>query len=98
MEYLRELKKEDNNLFKEELEKYEDTICEENLKKEFGISKISAFDKIIKLISEIAGLFFFNNLELKKELKNLFFKLKEVNNKKFKLNFQILPLDNKNYI
>ena len=34
-------------------------------------------------------------MELKKELKNLFFKLKEVNNKKFKLNFQILPLDNK---
>ena len=95
LEYLRELKKEDNTLFKEELEKYEDAICEENLKKEFGISKISAFDKIIKLISEIAGLFFFNNLELKKELKNLFFKLKEVNNKKFKLNFQILPLDNK---
>ena len=95
MEYLKELKKEDNNLFREELEKYEDSICEENLKKEFGINKISAIDKIIKLISEIAGLVFFKIVELKKELKNLFIKLKEVNNKKFKLNFQILPLDNK---
>ena len=95
LEYLKELKKEEDILFNKELEKYEDSICKENLEKEFGISKISATDKIIKLISEISGFVFLRKQELENEIKKFFCKSKELYHKKYNLNFQILPLDNK---
>jgi hypothetical protein len=95
LEYLKELKKKDDILFTTELKKYEDSICKEKLKKEFGIKKLSATDKIINLISEVSSFVYLNENELENEIKIFFSKIKEFHHKIYNLNFQILPLDNK---
>ena len=95
LEYLKELKKKDSILFNKELEKYEASICKENFEQEFGRSKISATDKIIKLISEVSCFNFLNNSQLENEIKTIFNKSKVFHQKKYNLNFQIVPLDNK---
>ena len=59
--YLKELKKKDDILLTTELKKYEDSICKEKLKKEFGIKKMSATDKIINLISEVSSFVYLND-------------------------------------
>ena len=97
IEYLKILKKKVNfEDFKKELKKYHDSISEKKMTENFPniIEKKNATDRINMLIYDTLNLYYFKNLELENKIKELLDRIENEHKNKFKINFQLLPLDN----
>lgn len=96
IEYLKLLKQiEKEEIFKNNLEKFECTLTEDKIIKnfyEFRKSKIESIDKIKIIMEELSTLNFQTDKEKELVIKNLFSQKKK--EKQYNLNCQLLPLDN----
>ena len=96
IEYLKLLKQiEKEEIFKNNLEKFECTLTEDKIIKnfyEFRKSKIESIDKIKIIMEELSTLNFQTDKEKELVIKNLFSQNKK--EKQYNLNCQLLPLDN----
>ena len=97
IEYLKVIKLLKPKEFLEELNKYEMALSKENISINFPgdfNDKINAYDKIILLFLQILDLKSKTAKERYKELLSMQDKYRQLQKIKYKINFQLLPLDN----
>ena len=97
VEYLKLLKKFEPNNFQKSLQYFEPSLSVEAIKNNFPdekIDKISALNKFKLLFTNIMKLKDADSNQIYEELKSIFAKFKEIKFNRYKINFQILPLDN----